>query len=116
MRATLLSSVIALLGIVGCGGDGGVSRTVGARCETSRDCNDRCLPPSNNYPDGFCTLDCSRSNECPSDTECVDRENGVCLILCGDDRDCELLGPRWGCREEGLREDSNIKVRVCRGD
>jgi hypothetical protein len=102
------------IGVGACGGDP-VSRTLGARCEVARDCVDRCLGPNNDYPDGFCTLDCADSNDCPSDAECIDREGGVCLFFCIDDRDCGFLGPRWSCREENLREDTSRRVRVCRG-
>ena len=113
-RSMWLVVVLAFAGA--CGGDDGVSRTLGARCESSRDCDDRCLLPSNDYPGGICTLSCNRSDECPRDADCVDREGGVCLYQCVDDRDCTFLGPNWTCHEDNLREDQNTKVRVCRGN
>lgn len=110
MRGILLAFVL-----VACGGSD-VSRLIGARCEATSDCEDRCLAPSGDYPDGFCTVNCSDNRDCPSDTECVDREGGVCLFSCLDDRDCEFLGPAWRCKEADLREDENVKVSICRGD
>jgi hypothetical protein len=91
-----------------------VSREVGARCELSAECDDRCLPPSSNYPGGFCTLACSDRSECPSETTCADREGGVCLFECAGDPDCAFLGAGWQCRVDDLR-GGGIKVMVCRG-
>ena len=99
-----------------CGGDDEVSWLLGARCDVSADCDDRCLAPSNDYPDGFCTLDCDRNADCPGGSDCVDLEGGVCLFTCGGNADCAFLGPNWICREENLREDQNQRSRVCAGD
>jgi len=118
MRSAISIGVVVaglVTSLVACGGDG-VSREVGARCERTADCADRCLAPSNDYPAGFCTLDCSSSRECPSDAECVDREGGVCLFYCRDNRDCDFLGPGWTCQEANLRDDTSLKVTVCRGE
>ena len=104
----------ALFGFAACGGDD-VSRAVGARCDRNVDCVDRCLGPNNEYPDGFCTLDCNDVRDCPESAECIDREGGVCLFLCRDDRDCDFLGPNWVCRDENLREDPSRQAGVCRG-
>jgi hypothetical protein len=112
MRATILVGFL----LVACGGDGDVSRTLGARCEVTDDCADRCLGPSNDYPDGFCSIDCSTNGDCPSDADCVDREGGVCLFSCRDARDCSFLGPNWTCAEANLRSDQNMKVMICRGN
>jgi hypothetical protein len=98
------------------GGDPDVSRLIGAQCEVADDCEERCLTPSNDYPDGFCTVDCSFNDDCPSATDCVDRDGGVCLYVCLDDVDCDFLGPAWRCQEANLREDQNVKVNICRGD
>lgn len=111
MRASILVGVL----LVACG-DGDVSRTLGARCERVDDCADRCLGPSNDYPDGFCSIDCSSNGDCPSDAACADLEGGVCLFTCRDARDCSFLGPSWTCAEANLRSDQNMKVMICRGD
>ena len=111
MRATILVGFL----LVGCGGDD-VSRTLGARCERTGDCADRCLGPSNDYPDGFCSVDCTTTGDCPGDAECVDREGGVCLFACRDERDCSFLGPSWTCAEANLRSDQNTKLKICRGN
>jgi hypothetical protein len=107
--------IAAVVACVGCGSSG-VSREVGARCESANDCDDRCLPPSNDYPGGICTLDCQSSNECPDDTHCVDKESGVCLFTCNFTEDCSFLGADWTCAEQNLRQDQNQKVKVCIGN
>jgi hypothetical protein len=104
----------ALLLVVGCQGSE-VSRSLGARCRTSSECEDRCLPPSNGYPDGFCTYDCFTSRGCPEEAVCADREDGVCLILCNFDEDCTYLGAGWTCKDTNTR-DGSVQVQVCRGD
>jgi hypothetical protein len=115
MRNIVIASA-AVMALVACGGGDEVDRLVGARCEADVECDDRCLEPSNDYPDGFCTLDCDTTGDCPVDTDCIDLEGGVCLFICFDNADCNFLGPNWICAEENLREDTNTKVAVCRGD
>lgn len=110
----VLVAFITCVALAACS-DEGVSRAVGARCDQSADCEERCLTSSNDYPDGFCSLDCSSSSQCPSDAECADKDGGVCLFACFDERDCAFLGPTWTCREQNLRADQNVKVRVCLG-
>ncbi|MBA3396322.1 MAG: hypothetical protein H0T89_27070 [Deltaproteobacteria bacterium] len=105
--------VVIVGGLVACGGDR-ISREVGARCDRTADCADRCLTSSGDYPDGFCTIDCTDLRECPDDSECVAREGGVCLMFCRENADCEFLGPSWVCREEDLRGGTG-KVGVCLG-
>ena len=106
--------VIALVLAAACGGDG-VSREIGARCDSARDCDDRCLPPSGDFPDGLCTLDCQNPDECPLDTTCIDKESGVCLFTCNFTADCGFLGPGWDCKEQNERQDQSRKVKVCIG-
>lgn len=110
MRALLLLAFVAACG------ESDVSRSLGARCDATDDCADRCLGPSLDYPDGLCSVDCSSSGDCPGDAECVDREGGVCLFACLEPRDCTFLGPGWNCKEDSLRADATRKVLVCRGD
>ncbi|HEU0033313.1 MAG TPA: hypothetical protein VFQ53_21930 [Kofleriaceae bacterium] len=71
--------------------------------------------PSNEYPDGFCTLDCDTSSDCPSNSECIDRDGGVCLFSCFDDATCAFLGLGWRCQEDGLHAFPDSKVKICRG-
>jgi hypothetical protein len=106
---------LLLLLAAGCSVSSDVSRTVGARCDASDECDDRCLPDGAGYPGGFCTLVCNDSAECPVRTECVDLEGGACLFSCGGDDACAFLGVGWRCAEESLREDGATKVMVCRG-
>ncbi len=104
----------ALLALVGCQSPD-VSRSLGARCTTASECDDRCLPPSAGYPDGFCTADCSSSQGCPDGAICADREGGVCLIACNFDDDCAFLGTGWTCKDTNSQGGA-AKVKVCRGD
>ena len=111
-----MRTAIVLIALIAACNDDDVSRTLGARCDRTDDCADRCLGPNGDYPDGFCSVDCLSSGECPSDAQCVDREGGVCLFSCREPRDCEFLGPKWTCKEDNDRGDPNRKVLVCRGD
>lgn len=110
------SAAIAIVGalVVAACQHSDVSREVGARCEVSTECDDRCLAPSADYPGGFCTVACNARGECPIDTTCADHEGGVCLFECGGDPDCTFLGAGWQCKAADLR-GGGIKVMVCRG-
>jgi len=105
---------VALALFAACGGSD-VSRDVGARCDVTADCNERCLSPSQNFPDGFCTLDCATDSDCPSDAACIDAEGGICLFTCVNDVDCNFLGAGWECAEELSRGNPDTAVSVCRG-
>ncbi|MEO8700073.1 MAG: hypothetical protein ABI867_08520 [Kofleriaceae bacterium] len=109
-------AIAIAMAAVGCSPASNVSRDLGARCDVTDDCSERCLPPGEDFPDGLCTLDCSDDQECPAEASCVDREGGVCLFRCSVDTDCTFLGPTWGCKEDNLRESDNVKVNICRGD
>ena len=88
-----------------------VSRAIGARCSSDRECDERCLTGSD-FPDGFCSLSCDEDGDCPSDTRCVkDQGQGACLLRCNNDGDCAYLGQKWDC--EGAQ---NASGKVCRGD
>jgi len=106
-------AVIAVL-LAGCQSSD-VSRDLGARCTTARECDDRCLTASASYPDGFCTVNCSTGDECPSDAACVADEGGACMFTCREDRDCEFLGAAWRCHDSALRGQPETKVKTCRG-
>jgi hypothetical protein len=105
--------VLAIL-VAGCG-DGPVSREVGARCDQVQDCDQRCLPPTeDDYPGGFCTIACDGDDDCPGAAVCADVEGGVCLFSCAIEPDCDFLGAGWICQEtEALPEGT---VSVCLGD
>ncbi|MCB9571282.1 MAG: hypothetical protein H6709_04250 [Kofleriaceae bacterium] len=112
MRPLLLGLVAASLAAAGCGGSD-VSREVGARCDVSAECDDRCLMPGGDWPGGFCTLSCDSDADCPSDARCVDDEGGVCLFECALPADCGFLGAGWTCTTRDGRPDG--QVMVCRG-
>lgn len=111
MRSAILAAVAAL---VACQ-DSDVSREVGARCDDSGECDERCLTAAADYPGGFCTIACNDRSECPHATTCADREGGVCLFECTLDADCAFLGAGWQCGAADLR-GGGIKVMVCRGE
>jgi hypothetical protein len=97
-----------------CSVESAVTRAVGARCDTKAECDERCLPPGDEFPGGFCTLTCLRQGECPDGAACVDREGGICLHECEEPADCELLGPGWQCSLVGAVPEQ--EVRVCIGE
>ena len=110
----ILGVLVLVFALAGCGADADVSRTLGARCDSAAECDDRCLPPAS-FPGGFCSTSCERSSDCPTDASCADTEAGVCLFECAVDLDCTFLGDGWRCLELSLREDPARKAMVCGG-
>lgn len=109
------SAMLAIVGVlVAACQHSDVSRSIGARCSVTSECDERCLPPGNDYPGGFCTIACASRSECPDGTTCADREGGVCLFECASDPDCMFLGTGWRCTAVDLR-GGGIKVMVCSG-
>jgi hypothetical protein len=92
-----------------------VTRTIGARCDVSHECDDRCLPEGEGFPGGFCTYDCATQADCTVRSACVELQGGVCLYDCTSSFDCEFLGPGWTCAEIESREDPTRRVQVCVG-
>ena len=91
-----------------------VSRELGARCDTRNDCDDRCLLPSADWPDGFCTIACETDLECPELAACLEEEGGVCAFLCTADPGCTFLGAGYTCKERDARGGAGKRM-VCRG-
>jgi hypothetical protein len=109
------SAIIAIIGaLLAACQDSDVSREVGARCDRTAECNERCLTPGNDYPGGFCTIACTSRSECPDNTTCADRDGGICLFECSHDADCNFLGTAWKCRSVDLH-GGGIQVMVCSG-
>src|SRR6187397_2026943 len=96
MNGRRLGAIASVLWLASCVSSD-VSRELGARCDDKPECDERCLMPSMDYPDGFCSLSCADDDDCPSNSRCVADDGGVCLFVCGDDIDCEFLGVDWGC-------------------
>jgi hypothetical protein len=113
--AAITALACALACALGCSSGSDVSRTLGARCDSAGECDDRCLPDGTAFPGGFCSLSCEGNDDCPDDARCADVEAGVCLFECADDAQCAFLGEGWRCRELALREDGARKAKVCLG-
>ena len=107
-----MRGLILVLAVAACSSSSNVGRDVGARCDSSDECDDRCLPPAD-FPGGFCTLSCEQDEQCPGGTYCVDVEGGVCLFDCNENVDCEFLGADYQCRTEAPRTGGE-NVEVCR--
>lgn len=90
-----------------------VSRELGARCDHSDECDDRCLAPAD-YPGGFCTVSCDSDADCPGDARCADDEGGVCLFTCRPDvaGACDFLGAEWECTARDGKPDGEVDVCV----
>ncbi|HEY5949183.1 MAG TPA: hypothetical protein VIV40_27005 [Kofleriaceae bacterium] len=91
-----------------------VSRELGARCDRSNECDERCLQPSADWPDGFCTIACETDLDCPVDAACLEEEGGVCAFTCTIDASCTFLGPGYTCKERDARGGAGKRL-VCRG-
>ena len=115
-RAIAFRIAISAIVLAGCSVESFVSRTLGARCDSADECDDRCLrAPITSFPGGFCSVSCEVSDDCPTDASCMDIEGGVCLFDCVDDPECTFLGAGWRCFEIPLREDATRRVKVCLG-
>ena len=92
------------------GGVGLDGPLVGGSCRDDRDCDveSRCLK-GKRFPEGTCALPCRDSRDCPATTACVDREGGVCLLMCELRQDCRL---GYDCDRERLREGGQEQVCV----
>jgi hypothetical protein len=106
---------ILVFALVGCHSSD-VSRSIGARCDLSAECDERCLGPSTDWPDGFCTITCDGDADCPSDTACIDEQGaGVCAFTCQTDPGCAFLGTGYRCVDRDRHGDAGNRVAVCRG-
>lgn len=104
---------VLLVLVAGCGGSD-VSRELGARCDDSSECDDRCLLPEDDWPGGLCTVMCDDDTDCPDEADCADEEGGVCLFTCDEVEDCRFLGLGWTCQTLPAHP-SGEGVRVCVG-
>jgi len=90
-----------------------VSRRLGARCDTTSDCDQKCLSPGGDWPGGFCTTACTSDSDCGDGNHCISEDGGVCTFACVRDPDCAFLGSGYACAEVDAVDMS--KVTVCRG-
>ncbi len=94
-----------------------VSRSLGARCDLSSECDEECLPPGMDWPGGFCTTICDSKFDCDNGATCADEQGtGACEFLCAQDSDCAFLGDGYGCKTRDGHGDTGQSVMVCRGD
>lgn len=113
-RSALANAVVAAT-LLGACQDAPVSRAVGARCDRSAECDERCLAPGEDWPGGFCTVTCDSDGDCPEDTVCiVEGEAGVCAFRCDTDPGCAFLGNGYECSARP-RNMSEMTVTVCHG-
>jgi hypothetical protein len=106
-------AIFAMVAIAACQSSR-VSRELGARCDRTADCDERCLLPSPDWPGGLCTIHCETDVECPDGAACLEEEGGVCAYSCMSDPDCVFLGPGYACKERDARGGAGKRL-VCRG-
>lgn len=113
----LFAYTLALVaGFAGACTSSDVSRELGARCDLSSECDERCLEPSMEWPGGFCTISCDTDADCPEGSACVDEAGtGVCAFRCPGDTSCGFLGEGYTCNERDGHATGSSKVNVCRG-
>jgi hypothetical protein len=112
MRIATLAAGLGLA-LVACQSEP-VSRTLGARCDLSSECEQRCLAPSGDWPGGFCTIACDTDANCPSGARCIGDIGGVCAFACTTNADCEFLVGGYTCQDVDPRS-GGVKVKVCHG-
>ncbi len=109
----MLRIVIACLALAACQSEE-VSRRIGARCDTTSDCDQKCLSPGGDWPGGFCTVACTTDNDCDSGQHCISEDGGVCVFGCAGNNDCTFLGSGYSCTQVDAQSGSG-QVMVCRG-
>ena len=102
---------LALACAVGCQSSD-VSRRLGASCTKNSDCDSRCMPPSNDWPGGFCTIACDSDAACGDNAHCINESGGVCAFACATNGDCTFLGTGYTCQ---MVDGIGGKVSVCHG-
>ena len=105
---------LALLALAACQSSD-VSRSIGARCDLSAECDDRCLVDATAWPGGFCSLTCDTNEQCDHGVCIQEQGGGVCAFTCGSDPDCAFLGAGYGCKARD-GHTGGLKVMACRGD
>ena len=108
MRMVIAVMVLA----TACGGTD-VSRSIGAACTANGDCDESCLM-GGEFPGGFCSISCDDDNGCPADTDCVEKQGGVCLFTCAVNGDCTFLGQGYLCKPT-MAHGTQDMVKVCIG-
>lgn len=104
--------IAVLLALVACQSSN-VSRQVGARCDLSSECDQKCQGPSAEWPGGFCTIACDTDGSCPSGAACIAETGGMCAFTCRTDPDCAYLG-QYVCVSVDDKA-GGPQVMVCRG-
>lgn len=100
-----------VLSLVACQSED-VSRRLGARCDVTSDCEQKCLVPGSDWPGGFCTVACTTDGDCGTGASCIDEDGGVCAFACSSDPACTFLGSAYACAQVDAH---GAKVMVCRG-
>lgn len=71
-----------------------------------------CERPSNEFPGGFCTIQCTNDTQCPHGTVCMTPAGGVCLFPCRNDVDCGFLGAGWLCQDKDRASGGHALVCI----
>jgi hypothetical protein len=108
--------------VMGCGSDGvgddmfadasigNEGNVVGGPCQGDLDCADGSYcAQGGDFPDGTCTVACLNDLDCPEGTACIDRDSGICLLLCHFDQDCRR---EYECKDKSRRGHSG-SASVC---
>ena len=99
-----------------CGGDAlgppvdlskGRSAAIGDPCPQGTECRSGSFCDDDpDYPQGYCTKNCSTGGDCPDGSACVkDGERTRCLAICD--------GPRGSCAAPGARCLDGVVNHVC---
>ncbi len=98
----LVASSLGLVFFVGCDDDVGNDGTlVGGPCRSNSDCEEYC-ETGGDFPEGMCTVECRDSQDCPSDTWCIDKKGGICALYCEANDWCRR---GYDCKTEKLKGD-----------
>jgi len=106
-------AAVAAVALLGACQTSDVSRALGARCDLSSECDQKCLAHGGDWQGGFCTTICDTDADCGGGAVCVDEQGGVCAFACTVDADCAFLGAYRCVEVDG--HPAGSKVMACRG-
>jgi hypothetical protein len=82
--------LLGLFLLASCGSSVGIEgEYVGGACAADAECDadSRCLT-KDDFPGGTCSVVCTKHEDCPDDTRCIEKEGGICLLTCELPGDC----------------------------
>jgi len=90
--------------------------TVHAGCTSNADCSSLCVVNNGggDFPGGLCTEKCTRANDCPGGSTCIEKVGGICAKKCSSIEECQAFGNGYICKNKD--DLQGVPKLVCLGD